>query len=428
MKRIMLMLLTIVMLLNIVAVASAANAGLDNFKQVNSYNQGMFTDVKSADWFSGSVATAYELGLVNGATATTFKPTSNLTVAETIVLACRLHNIYNGGTGKIEQNSQLNNAQNTAWYQIYVDYALANKVIPWTYNDYNAKITRKNFANIIANALPKEALTQINNIANGAIHDVPDDEKIYLLYRAGILTGNDKYGTFNPNSTIQRSEVAAIVVRMADASYRKTFVIEKIILPTSVTLSGETTAIAGETLKWKATVAPSNANQWVYWTSGNPSVATVDQQGNIKTLKAGQTNITATTSNGVKKTVLLKVESNTYHAKSMVPDLCKALGMPKFYYLLTKDIGTTVKSHYYYRVEEFDEKWQEKYFNILKNNGFIQTRYSRITRDEWYYTDNYWFKHQTTGEILHIRVMTEWNYIVAGDDLINQEVEINVYN
>ena len=43
------------------------------------------------------------------------------------------------------------------------------------------------------------------------------------LYNAGILTGSDAAGSFKPESTIQRSEVATIVTRMADKSLRKTF-------------------------------------------------------------------------------------------------------------------------------------------------------------------------------------------------------------
>ena len=45
-------------------------------------------------------------------------------------------------------------------------------------------------------------------------------DRIYTFYRAGILTGSDAAGTFHPASTIVRSEAAAILVRMYDASYR----------------------------------------------------------------------------------------------------------------------------------------------------------------------------------------------------------------
>ena len=45
--------------------------------------------------------------------------------------------------------------------------------------------------------------------------------EIYTFYRAGILTGSDAQGTFNPDSSIKRSEVAAILIRMYDANARQ---------------------------------------------------------------------------------------------------------------------------------------------------------------------------------------------------------------
>ena len=49
-----------------------------------------------------------------------------------------------------------------------------------------------------------------------------DNGAVYRLYRAGILTGSDDLGTFYPDSSIQRSAVAAIVTRMASPALRKT--------------------------------------------------------------------------------------------------------------------------------------------------------------------------------------------------------------
>lgn len=46
--------------------------------------------------------------------------------------------------------------------------------------------------------------------------------EIYTFYRAGILTGSDKNGTFYPTNDIKRSEIAAILSRMYDKTARKT--------------------------------------------------------------------------------------------------------------------------------------------------------------------------------------------------------------
>jgi len=194
-----------------------SRGSLNNFKDVNHYQEGQFSDVAADSWYAQSVRDAYELGLVNGSNGK-YDPAGEITIAQTLALACRLHNIYYGGSGELKQGNP--------WYQVYVDYAIDNEIIlAKTYDDYTAKATRSQFAAILAAALPKEALKQINEVRDGAIPDVPMNashaDAIYMLYRAGILTGNDKAGTFGPNTNIQRSAVAAIVTRMAQESARK---------------------------------------------------------------------------------------------------------------------------------------------------------------------------------------------------------------
>jgi hypothetical protein len=75
----------------------------------------------------------------------------------------------------------------------------------------------------MAATLPSEALRAINSITS--LPDVPTNASyapsVYTLYNAGILTGNDSKGTFNPSSNIMRSEVATIVTRMADSAKRQ---------------------------------------------------------------------------------------------------------------------------------------------------------------------------------------------------------------
>ena len=94
----------------------------------------------------------------------------------------------------------------------------------------NAQITRLNaVASNLANARtyassPEEAYKAINTVADNAIPDVKATDKfaaeIYEFYRAGILTGSDAKGTFHSASTIKRSEAAAILLRMFEASAR----------------------------------------------------------------------------------------------------------------------------------------------------------------------------------------------------------------
>ena len=196
----------------------ASAAGLSNFQKSNTYTPGQFADVPAGSWYAAGVQSAYELGLMTGTGANAFDPSGNLTLAETVVLAARLHSIYTGDGASFTGGA--------AWYQPYVDYAIQNGVIPsGAYSDYSATATRAQFASILAAALPSEALPAINTVT--VLPDV-DANATYAaaalkLYNAGILTGSDAAGTFNPESSIQRSEVATIVTRMADQSQRKTF-------------------------------------------------------------------------------------------------------------------------------------------------------------------------------------------------------------
>lgn len=227
----------------------------------NSYTSGKFTDVPDSSWCADYVKTAYEHGIMGGVSSTFFNPNGNLTVAAAIAIACRLHKLYN--------KKDVDFPTANPWYQPFVDYAQKNKIIDSSqkYN-YDVPITRSDFALFISNALPDSALEKINEIWGCDIPDVSTGSPymdavnalanagifsssnafqlffmstiyedslgidnayttsdsfnaIYRLYRAGVLTGNDKYGTFTPNANITRAAAAAIISRVVEPSQRK---------------------------------------------------------------------------------------------------------------------------------------------------------------------------------------------------------------
>lgn len=196
--------------------ACVESGSLEHFQRQTPYATATFSDVQVSDWFYDSVKTAYEYGLMVGSSATTFAPNSNVTIAETVTVAARLHSLFYTGEDQFEPS--------TPWYQSYVDYAVTNKIIATAYMDYSKEATRAEYATILSAAFPDAALAKINQIPDNLIPDVKINDSygkaVYRLYRAGVLTGIDDKGTFSPNSSIQRSEVAAIVSRMADPSKR----------------------------------------------------------------------------------------------------------------------------------------------------------------------------------------------------------------
>lgn len=194
------------------------NRGLDGFRKVNTYYSGLFYDVSSSDWFDENVSRAYELGLMKGMSEDTFGPKSSVTVAQAITLAARLHSIYYTGSESFVQSG--NN-----WYDVYVTYARNNGIIQETSYNYNDPISRAAFAHILAKVLPAEALSAIESdiYFDDVKNTTPYQSDIYLLAQAGIIRGvPNMFGTldFEPNNSITRAQVAAIVTRMADPSLR----------------------------------------------------------------------------------------------------------------------------------------------------------------------------------------------------------------
>ena len=201
------------------APALAAEEGLANFQKVHSYTEGQFTDVAAESWCAESVRAAVEYGLMDGVGGGRFAPDGSLTLAQTVVMACRIHSIYLGEAPDFSGGEP--------WYQPYLDYALDSGLITRDYSDgeLGQAVTRADFAVIVGAALPDEALPEISSIEEGAIPDVaaedPCYEAVYRLYRAGVLTGNDASGTFAPDSGINRGSAAALVSRMVDPSLRR---------------------------------------------------------------------------------------------------------------------------------------------------------------------------------------------------------------
>ena len=75
----------------------AAVREIHQFQQVKQYNNN-FADVGTSDWFYNSVAEAYKYDLVNGKSATKFDPKGNVTIAEVITMADKLHSYSTSGS------------------------------------------------------------------------------------------------------------------------------------------------------------------------------------------------------------------------------------------------------------------------------------------------------------------------------------------
>ncbi len=183
-----------------------------DFARSKSYTDGMFSDVPSSEWYASWVKDAYEFGLMQGNSASTFNPKGTLTVAEGITIACRIHQTLN--------NTVIPQASGE-WYQAYVNYAIANGFMTdGQFDSYTANIKRFEIAQLLAEVCGE--LNSVNTLST--LPDVPSGaeyaDAVIMLYNKGILAGNDDYGTFAPYSYLQRNEISAMAVRIADSTKR----------------------------------------------------------------------------------------------------------------------------------------------------------------------------------------------------------------
>ncbi len=101
---------------------------------------------------------------------------------------------------------------------------------------------------------------------------------------------------------------------------------ESAVLVTKVALNKKSAdLVKGKTLVLKAKVSPSKAaNRKVTWKSSNKKVATVDKNGKVTAVKAGKATITATASDGSKKSASCKITvTNPVKVKSIKLDKTK---------------------------------------------------------------------------------------------------------
>ncbi len=192
-------------------------SGMDNFIKINTYSDKVFSDVTTSHWYRANVALAYETGLMYGK-ENGFDAQSNITLAQVITMAARLHSIYH--TGKAEF------VQGKVWYQVYVDYCVDKGIISKNeFSDYNKDATRAQFVRILSKSVPQAEFEVKNSIS--AVPDVASNHKdsgaILMFYKAGILAGSDSAHNFFPERSITRAETAAIVTRIIDKTLRLSF-------------------------------------------------------------------------------------------------------------------------------------------------------------------------------------------------------------
>lgn len=212
MKRIRL--LAVSMLVCILLCSAVLGA---DFEKSRSYNNN-FADIPTGSWYADSVASVYEIELMEGVSADTFDAESEMSVAQAITIAARLHSIYN--------ETEIPETEGGRWFQKYVDYCMNNGIMAeGQFDSYSRSVLSFEMVQLFAAALPHDFYPAVNSISS--VHDVPEilsfADDVLLFYNAGVLNGNDEQGNFLPMSPITRKRAAVIISRTALKDKRLSF-------------------------------------------------------------------------------------------------------------------------------------------------------------------------------------------------------------
>lgn len=173
-----------------------------------------FEDVTAGDWFAPGVRTAYRRGMMIGVSETRFDPDGTLTKAQAVMLAMRLYTVCRA-LPEIAANGE-------PWYAPVMEAAKIAGLIGDEFGDPDTPITRRDFAVLIAKALPTQELPAVNMFRS--LPDVTRGDagfaSILKLYNAGILTGENEDHAFFPDSFLTRAQAAAVVTRVVSKADR----------------------------------------------------------------------------------------------------------------------------------------------------------------------------------------------------------------
>lgn len=205
-----------------------------------------YSDVPADAWCAPYVEFCAQQGLLKGVGDGRFLPNERVNNDEAMVMAARALWQSDGGQGDLpagltpeELVELLGEDQRQLSYPPLEDAQRLSQLWPWDgfcylvqrcpqldfqlpdfiFNTYPA--TRQEFFRLLA--LAGRDLPAINDVTV-----VPGcrDESILHLYRAGVLSGADGYGSFEPRRHLTRAEAAAALARLASPELRLKFDLE----------------------------------------------------------------------------------------------------------------------------------------------------------------------------------------------------------
>ncbi len=183
-----------------------------------------FADIKE-HWAKDDIMTLVNKGIIDGVTATEFKPDEKITRAQFAKLLSTALNV------KINQNTNVsfNDVPAGSWYHDYVTAAVnAGLITGYSDNIFapDENINREQMAVIISRALKMYSSKDLSHsITEQVLNKFNDKEnisswagnEIYLAVSCGIVSGINE-NTFAPQMTATRAQAAVMVLRLSQWS------------------------------------------------------------------------------------------------------------------------------------------------------------------------------------------------------------------
>ena len=177
----------------------------------------VFSDVKTSDWYHSAVDFNYKNKMILGTNENTFSPNENLTRAMLVTILHRIEGYpYVAGTSKFKD------VQDTsAYYYVAVKWATKNNIVSGYDNGNfgpNDPITREQLAVILNKYCSYKGKYKA---VSADFTKFKDTDKISEWAKwgmnwavgSGVITGNDKEKTLNPQGTATRAEAASMLYK-----------------------------------------------------------------------------------------------------------------------------------------------------------------------------------------------------------------------
>ncbi len=246
-----------------------------------------FSDVSMNDWFYNDVAKAVANGIASGFEDNTFRPGETVTRMQAAVFICNALKLTPNEAGAAALTDA---ASIPAWAKGAVG-AVVSKGFMSGYPDGSFGGSK--------GMTRAEAVSTLDRVLGNGISSNANAPKgeVDTSNRDKEENNNNKEEEKNTGNMVWTSGGGGGHKTSSGGSTNKTVSVKSVELDKTTLELKE-----GESQQLVATITPSNAtNKDVTWTSSDETIATVDENGNVTAVKAGEATITVTTANRNRK-------------------------------------------------------------------------------------------------------------------------------